>query len=221
MQLFDYEKQHIEYLMQHAAECTLFLNRDDSFPLAGPCKLALYGNGARNTIKGGTGSGDVDSRFFVNFEQGLTEAGFEILTKDWLDAYEGYREAAYRQYVKETKKEARKAGYLSVVFSIGYFPAEPEYDLPLTDKAEAAVYVLARNSGEGNDRRLIPGDVYLSETEIRDILWLNEHYDNFMLVLNVGGVVDLTPVKNVRNILNEGDFNHVRFSSGNVKVSFF
>lgn len=202
MQLYDYEKEHIDLVRKNAAECTLFLKRDASFPIAGPCRLALYGNGARNTIKGGTGSGDVDSRFFVNFEQGLADAGFDIITKEWLDAYDGIRAAAYKAYVKETKKAARKAGYFALVFSIGYFPAEPDYDLPLTDEAEAAVYVLSRNSGEGNDRRLIPGDVYLSETEIRDILWLNEHYERFMLVLNVGGVVDLTPVMKVRNILN-------------------
>ncbi|MBO7402992.1 MAG: glycoside hydrolase family 3 C-terminal domain-containing protein, partial [Lachnospiraceae bacterium] len=201
LQLQDYEKKHIDFLRQNAHESTLLLKRDNAFPVYTPCTVALYGNGARKTIKGGTGSGDVASRFFVNFEQGLTEAGFTVTTKDWLDSYDEISKNAYKDYVKETKKAAKSAGYMSVVFSMGYFPAEPEYDLPLNDGADMAVYVLARNSGEGNDRRLIPGDVYLSKTEIRDILWLNEHYDRFMLVLNVGGVVDLSPVTAVRNIL--------------------
>ncbi len=201
MQLQDHEKKHIDFLRQNAHECTLFLKRDNAFPIDGPCTVALYGNGARKTVKGGTGSGDVASRFFVNFEQGLKESGFTVTTGDWLDSYDEINRAAYTAYVKEAKKAAKAAGYMPVVFSMGYFPAEPEYDLPLKCDADIALYVLSRNSGEGNDRRLIPGDVYLSKTEIRDIMWLNEHYDRFMLVLNVGGVVDLSPVMAVKNIL--------------------
>lgn len=41
----------------------------------------------------------------------------------------------------------------------------------------------------------------LNATEIRDILELNRRYRRFMLVLNVGGVVDLSPVMGVNNIL--------------------
>ena len=201
MKLEDYENRHIDQLRKRAGECTLFLKRDGAFPVKEPGTLALYGNGARNTIKGGTGSGDVDSRFFVNFEDGLSDAGFKVLTKEWLDGYDEIVKAGHKSYIREAKAAARKAGYLPVVFSMGYFPAEPDYDLKLTKDADLAVYVLSRNSGEGNDRRLIPGDVYLSKTEIRDILWLNDNYEKFLLVLNVGGVVDLTPVMAVRNIL--------------------
>jgi beta-glucosidase len=64
-----------------------------------------------------------------------------------------------------------------------------------------AIYVLARNSGEGIDRRPIKGDILLTETEIKDILYLNEKYKKFILVLNVCGYVDLSPVKEVSNIL--------------------
>ena len=60
---------------------------------------------------------------------------------------------------------------------------------------------LARNSGEGADRTPVAGDINLTETEQRDILALNEKYDKFILVLNVGGMVDLAPVSAVKNIL--------------------
>ena len=55
--------------------------------------------------------------------------------------------------------------------------------------------------GEGADRRPIKGEVFLTDTEINDILYLDKNYKKFILVLNVGGVVDLSPVKNVSNIL--------------------
>lgn len=78
---------------------------------------------------------------------------------------------------------------------------EPEYDLPLDGEGDTAIYVLARTTGEGNDRKIVPGDFLLTHTEQRDILTLNQKYKNFMLVLNVGGPVDVSPVQDVKNIL--------------------
>ena len=84
---------------------------------------------------------------------------------------------------------------------MGAVMPEPEYDIPLWGGGEAAVYVLSRISGEGSDRGAVPGDILLTETEKRDILALNARYGKFLLVLNVGGAVDLSPLAEVRNIL--------------------
>ena len=78
---------------------------------------------------------------------------------------------------------------------------EPEYDLPLAFDADAAVYVVGRSSGEGNDRMDVKGDYRLTDTEVRDILALNSRYERFMLVINAGGPVDLSEVMEVGNIL--------------------
>ena len=202
IELQPYEKQHIDFLKENAAECTLFLNKNEAFPLSAPCKLLLVGSGARETLKGGTGSGEVESRFYTTCEQGLESAGFEIVSKDWLDKYPEFKKAkrhAFVEYVKELA-ENYKASDLGE-FQTGIVQPEAEYDLPLEYQADAAIYVLARISGEDADRSLIKGDVYLTDTEIRDILLLNEKYEKFMLVLNVVGPIDLTPIKNVKNIL--------------------
>ena len=70
-QLQDYERKHIETLRASLAECTVLLKTDGSFPLAEAGDLALFGSGARRTVKGGTGSGEVNSRFSVTAEAGL------------------------------------------------------------------------------------------------------------------------------------------------------
>ena len=44
--------------------------------------------------------------------------------------------------------------------------------------------------GEGSDRRPIKGEIFLTDTEINDILFLEQNYNKFMLVLNVGGDVN-------------------------------
>lgn len=201
-QLLDYERQHLEQLRTLAPECTLFLKRSGKLPLPGPCDIALYGSGARHTVKGGTGSGEVNSRSFLNIEESLTRAGFQVLTRDWLDRYDAVRKNAYAAFIKKVKADARKHHTSPLIEGMGAVMPEPEYEIPLERKCNTAVYVLSRISGEGSDRRVVPGDVLLSESEKRDILALQEMYPVFVLVLNVGGPVDLSPVaRDVDDIL--------------------
>ena len=197
----DYEREHCVVLRRLGAECAVLLKSDGSFPLSGPCKLALCGSGARRTIKGGTGSGEVNSRRFVTVEDGLEAEGFTIIGKSWLDAYGVLWPEAKKRFIRELKRAALKRGTLAILSDMGAVMPEPEYELPLPDEGDAAVYVLSRISGEGSDRKAVPGDILLTETEKRDILALNQRFDKFLLVLNVGGPVDLSPVMEVRNIL--------------------
>lgn len=75
------ELDHMALSRSLAGECVVLLENDGALPLAGAGKLALYGDGARHTVRGGTGSGDVNTRSVVNIEQGLENAGFQITTK--------------------------------------------------------------------------------------------------------------------------------------------
>ncbi|MBO4418667.1 MAG: glycoside hydrolase family 3 C-terminal domain-containing protein [Oscillospiraceae bacterium] len=196
-----YEQEHNALLRGFGAECAVLLKSDGAFPLQEPCKLALYGSGARQTLKGGTGSGEVNTRSFVTAEAGLEAAGFQITSKNWLDHYSEIRRTEKKRFVRSLKRSALLRGTLAVVSCMGAIMPEPDYTLPLEASGEAAVYVLARISGEGGDRKPIPGDILLTETERKDILALNNRFKNFLLVLNVGGVVDLSMVPEVRNIL--------------------
>lgn len=197
----EYEREHNEILRHFGAECTVLLKSDGTFPLDAPCGLALYGSGARQTIKGGTGSGEVNSRTFVTVEEGLEAAGFRITSKAWMDRYGEIWPEAKKKFIRGLKHSALKRGTLAILDSMGAVMPEPEYDLPLDGEGDVAIYVLARISGEGSDRKPVPGDILLTETEKRDILALNRKYRKFLLVLNVGGVIDLSPVMEVRNIL--------------------
>lgn len=196
-----YEHEHIARLRSHLAECTVLLKSNGAFPLTAPGKIAVYGSGMRKTIKGGTGSGEVNSRYFVNVEQGLENAGFTLTTKAWLDAYDEIYVQARKEWLKQLKAEAKAKKVNALMYGMGKVMPEPNYDLPLDGEGGTAIYVLSRISGEGNDRRLVAGDIKLSATEKRDILELNKKYSKFMLVLNVGGPVDLSEIPEVENIL--------------------
>lgn len=201
MKLLEYEQKHSALVRENGAECTVLLKKDGHFPLQEAGQIALYGGGARRTIKGGTGSGEVNGRYAVTVEQGLMDAGFTVTSTAWLEGYEKEKADAKARFLRDLKAEAKQRRQNVMLIAMGRTPAEPEYELPLDGEGDTAVYVLSRISGEGADREPKGGDILLSDTEIRDILACNEKYRNFMLVLNVGGVVDLTPVAGVGNIL--------------------
>lgn len=201
MELMEYEKKHTEAVKKSLAECTVLLKKDGTFPLEQPGKIAAFGSGVRYTVKGGTGSGEVNSHYAVNIEEGLKQAGFEITTGAWLDAYDQTRIEAKKAFVRQMKAEAKAAHQNVMIYAMGKAMPEPNYEIPLEGEGDTAIYVLSRISGEGNDRPVEEGDIKLSASEKRDILALNAQYSKFMLVLNVGGVVDLSDVMDVKNIL--------------------
>ena len=131
MTLFDYEKQHLSILREHLAECCVLLQSNGMFPLEQPCEIAAYGSGVRYTIKGGTGSGEVNSRYSVNVEDGLIKAGFTITTADWLKSYDTVRTQAKKAFLRILRTEAKAAKTNVIVYGMGKVMPEPEYELPL------------------------------------------------------------------------------------------
>ncbi|ORY83323.1 beta-glucosidase-related glycosidase [Neocallimastix californiae] len=106
-----YEIEHINTLDKYLAECTVLLRRNGDFPIGKKNKkIYLYGNGVRKTIKGGTGSGDVNSRSFDTIEQAFTKAGYEILTKDYLDEYDKIYEKAQTEFNNNLWKNSSVSG---------------------------------------------------------------------------------------------------------------
>ncbi|MCR5278350.1 MAG: glycoside hydrolase family 3 C-terminal domain-containing protein [Lachnospiraceae bacterium] len=196
-----YEKDHLDFVLENAGECTVLLKHDGNFPVKEIKTIAAFGSGVRYTVKGGTGSGEVNTRFSYTIEEGLEKEGVKITTKEWLDAYDGVRLSARKAFVKDVKAEARRLHTNPLTYALGKVMPEPENGLSASAEGDVCIYVVSRISGEGSDRTAAKGDALLNDSEIRDILKLNREHERFMLVLNVGGVVDLSPVMEVRNIL--------------------
>ena len=196
-----FEKDHTNRVRKAGADGTLFLKRNGDFPLSKADKIALFGVGARRTVKGGTGSGDVNVRKYVTVEEGLENAGFEIVSKPWIDSLEKIMTDARNAFTKGIRDKAEAEGKSGIFIGISSTMEEPSYSIAIEGESDTCVYVLARSSGEGKDRQMKGGDILLTDDEIRDISICHEKYERFMLVLNVGGVVDLTPVLFVENIL--------------------
>ncbi|KAL6624896.1 beta-glucosidase-related glycosidase [Neocallimastix sp. 'constans'] len=197
-----YEINNINKLNEYTSECTVLLRKNGDFPLSNNEKqIYLYGNGIRNTIKGGTGSGEVNSRSFDTIEKAFIKGGYEILTTNFLNEYDKVYEQAKKDFKNKLQRESIFHPISSIINNIGVIMPEPEYDIPFDKEGDIAIYVLSRISGEGSDRKNIKGDVQLTSTERRIISALSYGYKKFMLVLNTGGPVDLSGLDSVQNIL--------------------
>lgn len=199
------EIAHAELSRRLAGECVVLMENNGVLPLARTGKLALFGTGARHTVRGGLGSGDVNTRSDVNIEQGLLQAGFTITTGDWLDRNEARLNAARKAYADELDrraKETNRPAFL-VSFSFPFHEPAPETIAPedlTAGSADTAVYVISRNAGEGADRFYARGDYLLFDEEREQLTLLGRTYKNLVLVLNIGGVMDLSEIKSIPGI---------------------
>jgi beta-glucosidase len=196
------EIDHAEISRQLATECVVLLENDGTLPLKDIGSIALFGAGARGTIKGGTGSGDINSRSVVNIEQGFEEAGVTVTTKAWLDRHEKKTKEHKESYLawveEEAEKQKREA--FAISFDHPYQPAPAEDILEedvIGNAADAAVYVIARNSGEGADRFAKEGDYLPFPEEVEQITFLTRHFSKVVLLLNIGGIMDLSGLREI------------------------
>lgn len=193
------EKEHKALARQAAAEGIVLLKNDNVLPLA-TRKVALYGPGSRMTVKGGSGSGDVRERHSVTIEEGLKTAGFTFPTTLWMDRLQAKYDAdvsAWRNDLEEKIKGFSPLQTMQMFCFIGEHPmpypaCTPVLTDELTDETDTAIYVLSRQAGEGKDRRVEKGDYLLSDVEMDSLRLLSGHYQKLILVLNCGGVMDLS-----------------------------
>ncbi len=74
------EAHHGQVAYEAACKGIVLLQNNGALPLKDK-NVALYGSGARRTVKGGTGSGEVNERHSVSVEEGLIALGCNVLTK--------------------------------------------------------------------------------------------------------------------------------------------
>ena len=199
------EIEHRSLAREVAAEGIVLLKNDNALPL-NVGKVALYGPGSRKTVKGGSGSGDVQERYSVTIEEGLRNAGFTFPNTLWMDRFEEKYTSDISAWKSGIEKKITK---YSVFETMQMFCFISEHTMPypsctpilpdeLTDECDTAIYVLSRQAGEGHDRKVEKGDYLLSDVEEESLRILSEHYKKLILILNCGGVIDLSILDKVR-----------------------
>lgn len=175
-------EEHIDLSRRAAAEGMVLLkNERGILPLERGTRLALFGKGCVDYVKGGGGSGDVTTAYVRSLQDGLEMKEKEGKVQVFAPLGEFYRENVKNQYDRCV---------------LPGMTAEPEIPGELLEKArawaDAAVISICRFSGEGWDRKgvLGDGDFYLTKEEQKMVETVTASFDKVVVVLNVGGMVD-------------------------------
>ena len=195
-------KAHIELSKNAAKEGMVLLKNDRNvLPLAKGTRVALFGKGTFDYVKGGGGSGDVTVAYIRNLYEGLK------LQKDKISIFEELCDY-YRKDIEEQYKNGNVPG----------MTIEPDVPTELLQKAKAftdtAIISICRYSGEGWDRKSVidpnnkalwdyerkmteksaeifkDGDFCLSVKEKEMVDAVKANFKNVIVILNVGGMVD-------------------------------
>ena len=202
-------KEHIALSRKAASEGMVLLkNEGQILPLKKGAKIALFGKGTIDYVKGGGGSGDVTVAYIRNIYEGLKikESEGKVSLFHELAAF-------YEKNIKEQFAQGAQPG----------MTVEPQVPEELVEKAKAfadtAVVSICRFSGEGWDRHVkltdesaldggydvVEGeaqqrelsdsvfedsDYYLTQAEKTMVEVVVDNFKNVIVVLNVGGMVD-------------------------------
>ncbi len=193
---------HTELARRAAREGMVLLkNEGGLLPLAPGCRVALVGKGVFDYVQGGGGSGEVYAPRTWDLYDGMKEEGVSVF-----EPLCGY----YRDYVTARYGAGDAPGMMAE-------PPVPEALLAQAAReTDVAVVVLSRFSGEGWDRsdaefegefnpwphevsmpqiagRIFPrGDFYRTDAETAMVEAVCAAFKKVVLVLNVGGPVDVS-----------------------------
>ena len=197
------ELDNLKIAYEAACESIVLLKNDGALPFSQK-NVALYGAGAAMTIKGGTGSGEVNERHCVTILEGLENRGFTVTTHKWIDDFAAFYEKAKAEYAAEKRKRInifKLDDIMQMLFDNFRLPAGPaiteEY---LTHDTDSCVYVVSRQAGEGGDRKVEKGDYLLSDAELDHIRFCASHYDRFVLIINCGSSMELAALEDIPGI---------------------
>lgn len=186
----------------------LLKNKDSALPLKKGTRVALFGKGTIEYIKGGGGSGDVFCAYTHNIYDGFAQKESEGKVSVYRPTVDFYKE-----YVKEAGKTIPTRAQVERIWdkvnamdfckekddiiydtfaSMHVIEADAPDELinEAAKNADAAVITFSRFSAEGVDRKAIAGDYYLSDAEKSLVDRVSAAFDKTVVLINSGGVVD-------------------------------
>lgn len=205
---------HIALSREAAQEGMVLLkNEGELLPFSSGVRLALFGKGTIDYVKGGGGSGEVATAYVRNLYEGLKIKEEEGKVRLFHELPCFYEQEMKRQYAEGAMPGMSR---------------EPEVPAALLEAAKAytdtAVVTISRFSGEGWDRKcqvneegyelyeeevrqmelsariFEEGDFYLTAGEKKLIETVKENFGKIIVVLNIGGMMDTVWFKDCKEI---------------------
>jgi len=173
----------------------LLENKKNTLPLINR-KVALFGRIQANYYKSGTGSGGlVNATDVPNFINAVKENPRLDINNQVLKMYE--------EWINDNPFNAGNGMWASEPWSQVEMPLTKNKIKELKRDDEIAVMIIGRTAGEDRDNYYGEGSYLLTLTEQKVLKNLKEVYEEVVVILNVGNIIDLNFVKelNIDSVL--------------------
>ena len=175
------EEAHRLFSREVATQTMVLASNNDVLPLRQTDQVVLFGEGTKNTVYGGRGSGEVYNK---GKEQSITPVKI-------IEGIENYQNNF--TYIKNDK------GYEIGAPNSNLTEQEIQQFAIKRENVERTVAILtiSRYSGEGSDR---PRDnstigIKLSDRELNTFNAIDKYFDKIVIILNVGSVMELNNIE--------------------------
>lgn len=176
------EQQRIAVGRNIAQEGMVLLENNGTLPLSSGARIALLGVGQLGFLHGGSGSGGTVANYVVKMPEAMENAGAHV-DKDLLARYADYC-AAEQKKVEQEPPHMRRGTIPELPLSMAVLKSAGA-------RNDAAVITISRLAGEGRDRKLEPGDYYLSNEERALFAAAKDCFTKVIVVLNICGIIDM------------------------------
>ena len=201
-ELYAYEEKKVAEI---AAEGITLLKNDGVLPLKKGTTLSIFSHSSVDLVSGGSGSGSGSFELTKNLKEGLEGAGLVVNEKLW-NFYSTGEGSSYKRGVGVVNYGA------DLDWSINECPLNvitKDSSLVSSFEGTVAMFVLSRTGGEGGDEARdmaafggASGTHYLEPdpTELEIISYLNENFDDVIILVNCNNAIELGWVENYENI---------------------
>ena len=176
------EQQRIALGRTVAEEGMVLLENNGALPLAQGSRVALLGVGQLGFLHGGSGSGGTFADYVIKLPEAMENAGAQV---------DAALLSCYTEYCAAQQKEVEKIPPFMRRGTIPELPISKETTASAAARTDAAIFTISRLAGEGRDRKLEPGDYYLSPEEHAILSEARAAFSKLIVVLNICGVIDM------------------------------
>lgn len=171
------------------AEGIVLLENNGALPLKKDENLAVFGRIQEHYYKSGTGSGgmvNVDKVY--NITDGLIECGITLNEE---------LRGVYAEWEKSNPYD-QGMGWGGEPWSQKEMPLDDAVCAKAAEQSAAALCIIGRTAGEEQDSTDTEGSYRLTATELDMLKKVRAHFKKMTVVLNVGGIIDMSFVKEVK-----------------------
>ena len=201
-ELYAYEENKVAEIVE---EGITLLENNGILPLAKGTELSLFSHSSVDLVSGGSGSGSGSFELTSDLKTGLEGAGLKVNESLW-DFYKSGKGSSYK----------RGTGVINYGADLDWSINECPLNVILFDSkvkssfdGTVAMFVLSRTGGEGGDEARDmaafggeSGQHYLEpdKTELEIISYLNETFDDVIILVNCNNAIELGWISEYENI---------------------